>query len=98
MSKNVEFDKDAGVFIFECPHCSFSVQVGINEINCSIFRHGYYFINNNGNIILTEQLNPHAPKEVCDRLVEENRIVGCGKPFRFVVENNKMYVVDCGYI
>ena len=85
MIKNVELDKEHGLFIFECPHCSFSIQVGINEVNCSIFRHGYFYNIINGNLVLTEQLNPHAPKEICDRLVSENRIVGCGKPFKFFI-------------
>jgi hypothetical protein len=71
--------------IVVCPHCS--DQVIIEELNCCIFRHG---INKN----TLEQINPHALKEECDYLFENNLIYGCGKPFKIV---DKKAVV-CDYI
>lgn len=58
-----------------CPHCGGEVQ--ILSINCGIFRHAIF--KENG-----KQLDPHAPKELCDRVVEENLVYGCAKPFRIV--------------
>jgi len=62
-----------------------------NEINCAIFRHGAYIKN-------LKQINPHACKKECDRLVEENLIHGCGKPFRLVKEGNEYKAIVCDYI
>ena len=62
-------------YIFVCPHCGDYVQVAKNEVNCQIFRHGAY---KNG-----QQIPPHAPREECDRLFNENLIYGCGRPFTF---------------
>lgn len=59
----------------QCPHCSGTILIMTNEINCQIFRHGVF---KNGN-----QLGPHTSKEECDRVFRENEIFGCGKPFRF---------------
>jgi hypothetical protein len=76
--------------IANCPHCK--AFVAISQINCQIFRHGSYIANG-------EQMNPHTPKEECDRLAAGGLIHGCGKPFR-VVKNkkNQNVVVKCGYI
>lgn len=59
----------------ECPHCSQTVEIHENEINCAIFRHGVLKAN-------YQQIPPHAPKEVCDMLAQRNLIYGCGRPFR----------------
>lgn len=58
----------------QCPHCQGTII--IEQINCKIFRHGIY--RSNG-----LQISPHASKKECDRLVENNLIWGCGRPFRF---------------
>jgi len=59
-----------------------------SELNCRIFRHGTYRN--------TQQpIPPHSSKEECDRLVAENLIEGCGKPFR-VTED--LEAVECDYI
>jgi DNA-directed RNA polymerase subunit RPC12/RpoP len=73
------------MFIIECPHCN--EPVIIQEVNCSIFRHGIFKTN-------YEQIPPHSPKEQCDEWVEKNMIYGCGKPFQII--NNK--AVRCDYI
>lgn len=70
---------------YECPHCGGPIE--IIEVNCAIFRHGQY--KSSG-----EQLEPHAPKELCDQVVKDGLINGCGKPFKLV--NNKLE--KCDYI
>jgi hypothetical protein len=97
MSK-VEVDNEAGLYIFQCPHCSHYVQVGKNEVNCTIFRHGYFFREENGKVILTDQMNPHTPKNLCDKYAEEGKIKGCGKPFRMVSRREGYEVEKCDYI
>ena len=78
--------------LFTCPHCQGTIIVQRNELNCRIFRHGAYI--NNGTPI-----PPHAPKEECDRLVEQYLIVGCGKPFQVVQqEDGSELAVVCDYI
>lgn len=74
--------------IISCPHCFEEIIIYKNEINCRIFRHGIYKIN-------MMQMNPHENKNECDRLLENNEIYGCGKPFRLDVDDT---VVICEYI
>jgi hypothetical protein len=74
-------------YFFECPHCFLLIQVNKNEIACKIFRHGYYKDT-------WKQIPPHSSKEICDKLFEENRIYGCGKPFTF----DGKIVEKCDYI
>lgn len=72
--------------IVYCPHCGGAVWV--TEINCRIFRHG----------VLKEtgiQMDPHAPKEVCDDMVDKGLIYGCGKPF-WLDEAN--VAIACDYL
>ena len=73
--------------IVSCPSCEGSIIVFQNEINCAIFRHGVY-------VKSFKQIDPHLPKEQCDTLVNEKKIIGCGKPFR-VVDGK---AVACDYI
>ena len=83
---------DGEYYIFECPHCNELASVHVNFVSCMIFRHGSYyqllpdlpFVNGLPQYMPTEPINPHTPKEICDRLVAEKKILGCGKPFRFV--------------
>jgi len=77
-------------FIVLCPHCD--EYIVIEEINCAIFRHA---------IIKTTlaQINPHSSKEICDKLIENNVIFGCGKPFKVVKNENDEYIaIICDYI
>ena len=76
---------------FQCPHCDGEVIVFPNEVNCGIFRHANY---KNGN-----HVNPHANKETCDALVEQNKVDGCCKPFQLKKNTEGKYeILKCGYI
>ncbi len=80
--------------IIFCPHCSEPILVYHSEINCTIFRHGIF--RHTG-----EQMNPHAPKEECDRLFRDGLIYGCGRPFRVIkrdTERPTYYSEECDYI
>ena len=76
-----------------CPNCGDFIE--IEQVNCAIFRHGVFKDT-------LEQIDPHAPKELCDELVSRNFIFGCGKPFKLVidvVDNRVIYkAVKCDYI
>ena len=72
-----------------CPHCEEIVL--LEKLNCCIFRHGVF---KEGE----KQMNPHAPKEECDRYVKEQKIYGCGKPFRVVKAGNEFKTQVCDYI
>lgn len=77
--------------IFKCPSCYTDIIVFSNEINCGIFRHGIYKHN-------YEQIDPHASKEICDELVNQNKIFGCGKPFRILTNNDNYIIEKCSYV
>ena len=79
--------KDA-YYLVECPHCGGSVHVYEKDIACRIFRHGVFKGKRGG------MVKPHAKREECERLVKENKIVGCGKPFTF----NGEEIFKCEYI
>jgi hypothetical protein len=81
----IEADK---TYVFECPHCDMMIQVGIQEVQCKIFRHGAMKTNTK------DQINPHTPEKECDRLKENDLIYGCGKPFCI----KDMYAEECDYI
>lgn len=72
-----------------CPHCDELIL--IEKLNCCIFRHGV-FKNSH------KQINPHLNKKECEMLVKENKIYGCGKPFKIIVENNIYKTIVCDYI
>ena len=78
------------MIVVKCPHCHLLVQ--IESVNCAIFRHA----------ILKDsytQVPPHAPKEVCDRLIEEGKVIGCCKPFRVRLGEDGTYSPEmCEYI
>ena len=82
------------MILVNCPHCEQMIE--IVELNCRIFRCGIKKING-------EQINPHLSKDECDKLVEENQLFGCGKPFLIEIETNDtnepVYKASiCGYI
>lgn len=72
-----------------CPHCELFFQV--SSLNCAIFRHAVY---NNSYI----QVDPHASKETCDKLILEGSIIGCGKPVRVIREGEEYKTIVCDYI
>ena len=84
------------MIIKQCPHCKDYIIVKETELNCKIFRHGTYKNN-------LEQINPHLPKEDCDKLIEKDLIYGCGKPFRLNINTKTNGVINytteiCDYI
>jgi len=72
-----------------CPHCQESII--IEEINCAIFRHAVLKTTN-------QQIDPHSSKYICDVLIENKLIYGCGKPFQLIKKDNKIEAVICDYI
>ena len=78
-------------FVVECPHCH--TQIWIAQVNCAIFRHG--ILKSTGH-----QIPPHTSKNICDDLLHQNLIWGCGKPFRlFKDDKTQMYYAEkCDYI
>ena len=75
--------------IIQCPHCNDFIV--IQELNCCIFRHGIF--KETG-----QQINPHANKYLCDYYIYNNLIYGCGKPFKIIVNGEKLIVEICDYI
>lgn len=75
--------------IIHCPHCN--DMVIIEEFNCGIFRHGILIETNC-------QMDPHAPKELCDYLYNHKLIYGCGRPFKIGHQNNRLVAEKCDYI
>jgi len=73
----VTYNDEDQAFTWECPHCDQLIQCLRTEINCAVYRHSV-------DLETGQQINPHLPKEECDRLIEEGRVYGCCKPFRFV--------------
>jgi hypothetical protein len=76
--------------IVTCPHCKLLVQTYIKDFNCKIFRHGIFKHN-------YKQMDPHAPKNLCDEYKAKNLIYGCGKPYELININNKWSAVICEY-
>lgn len=72
-----------------CPHCKESII--IEEINCAIFRHAVLKTTN-------QQIDPHSSKIICDALMENKLIYGCGKPFQLLKKDNKYEAIICDYI
>lgn len=78
-----------------CPHCEGTVIIDKKQINCAIFRHGV--------VIKTGmQMNAHATKAECDKLIANNSILGCGKPFKLIKINVndtiEYFAETCDYI
>jgi hypothetical protein len=100
----ISLDTSSNLYIFQCPSCSDFVQVERGAVACSIFRHLYYANINGNRIELLSQVDAHAPKEICERLLREGRAVGCGKPFKMIVVGNDQFgnptyrVEICDYI
>tara|TARA_B110001452_G_C15051033_1_gene367024 strand:+ start:494 stop:745 length:252 start_codon:yes stop_codon:yes gene_type:complete len=77
--------------IIECPHCKDYITVYLKDYNCKIFRHGIYKDT-------LKQIDPHLKKPECDRLFNEKKIYGCGKPFQIVGDGKEINVEICNYI
>jgi len=73
-----------------CPTCGVTVEVV--ELNCKIFRCGIFKATG-------QQLNPHAPKQECDRAKQMDLIHGCGSPFIVRQDDQgQLHADNCGYI
>jgi len=81
----------ADLHVLTCPHCQGTIIVHPGELNCRIFRHGVYRING-------QPMSPHAPRAECERLVEQNLILGCGKPFRVEQREGVETAIECDYL
>ena len=78
------------MIIVECPHCG--LQIEIKKLACKIFRHGVF--KSNG-----KQISPHAPKKFCDKIFNQNKIYGCGKPFTVIQDTSGIWIGSaCDYI
>ena len=75
--------------LLPCPHCTGSISV--EQLNCGIFRHGIF--KDSG-----KQIDPHLNKIECDKLINQNLIHGCGKPFQIIKVNDKYEIKICDYI
>lgn len=82
---------EGGDICVSCPWCKGSIVISPSELNCRIFRHGVF-------VDSGQPMNPHAPREECERLVAEERIRGCGKPFRVDGAGERFVAVECDYI
>lgn len=77
------------MFIILCPHCNTYIE--IEQINCAIFRHGVFKVNN-------IQIDPHLDKISCEKLINSGLIYGCGRPFKIENINNVLVATICEYI
>lgn len=81
------------VYNFFCPHCKAATQVLPQQINCKIFRHAVFKINN-------VPINPHLPKSQCDDLIKRDIVRGCAGPLEFITDSrdlSKFTVQICDY-
>ena len=90
----------SGDLNFNCPHCNGMVIVPKGQLNCKIFRHAIYKVNINNVIIKGNQVDPHASKEYCDFLIENDYVHGCCKPVKIIglKEDGRLNAEKCDYI
>jgi len=90
----------SGDQIFTCPHCNGMVVVPKGQLNCKIFRHAIYKVTINNNIVENKQVDPHATKEYCDYLIENDYVYGCCKPVQIigVKQDGTLNAMKCDYI
>ena len=81
--------KQTGQLIITCPNCEEFII--IEKLNCCIFRHAVYKKTN-------KQIGPHTSQEKCEQLIKDNLIFGCGKPFKIIVDGDKITTEICDYI
>ena len=93
MNNTITYIPEDKTYIFDCPHCDNIVQVHQDQVNCHIFRHGIF--KSTG-----LQIDPHLPKDDCEKLFSNDLIYGCGKPFRLLrnANNDISHVSICDYI
>ena len=88
MSK-IKLEED--FYFFSCPNCDNEIIVNKNELNCRIFRHAVYKDN-------YKQVEPHLSKYFCDKLIEEDKVIGCCKPIEIIDDNKgNLIAIICEY-
>jgi hypothetical protein len=60
--------------LYFCPSCFQAIE--IIETNCGIFRCGVMKDT-------MRQIDPHLPQSECERLVDDDLIYGCARPFKY---------------
>lgn len=76
--------------VLTCPYPDCNITIEVVEINCAIFRCGVYKnVTDYG-----KQIDPHLPKQQCEQLKKEDKIWGCGRPFKLV--DGKL--IECDYL
>ena len=89
MNEIDEIDEIDEIIITPCPHCFEEVLVYLNNVNCGMFRHAVF-------ISSGELIPSNFTKEVCERLIEEEKVYGCGKLFQIIFqEDGKLRAEIC---
>jgi len=79
-------------FAFLCPYCDMMFYIDDMQMNCGIFRHGSY-------VASLQSIEPHLSEAQCIKLVQENKIIGCGKPLACIrTSPTEAYVEICPYL
>ena len=87
-----KLDDNKEYVYFSCPHCNGGILVLKSEIACKIFRHGTY----SKGPLTGHPIGPHESKENIDKMIKDQSIYGCGKPFQ--ISYDLKSVSECGYI
>ena len=86
---------DDETVIVECPHCLLKIIVSKKDANNRFFRHGVY--KDTG-----LQIDQNMNKDKCLELVKNNKIFGCGKPYKLnhiKFNNEEIYFTEkCDYL
>ena len=45
-----------------------------------------------------QQINPHASKKECEKLLENDLIYGCSGPLQIIKDNEQYKLIICDYI
>jgi hypothetical protein len=77
--------------IIKCPHCDGTILINVKDLNCMIFRHAIFKETNN-------QINPHSSQIECENYINNNKIYGCGKPFKVLIVDLTYISEICDYI
>ena len=77
--------------IVTCPHCQLPFEV--EEGNCLVFRHAV-------DKKTLAPIAPHTPQAECEKLLREEKILGCGKPLRLAYDKAaRLWIGEiCDYI
>jgi len=87
--KDLNLNLEQKYLIVNCPHCLDPIYILKKDLKCKIFRHAVYKKNPK------KQINPHATQEECEKLIKNNKVFGCAKPFRI---NDNFQAEICDFI